>query len=93
MTAAPPSPVTAQSNIREFIDVLMAEKWNRAEQCPRDSYNIHDLSTAIVGTPNIPLSSSPYNLAQPSDSPYYSPSSPRDAFFPLPPWLTQNTQL
>ncbi|KAJ3499557.1 hypothetical protein NLG97_g260 [Lecanicillium saksenae] len=46
--STPPSPATAQSNIREFIDVLMAEKWNRAEQCPRDSYNIHDLSTAIV---------------------------------------------
>ncbi|KAJ6781406.1 hypothetical protein PWT90_02243 [Aphanocladium album] len=44
----PPSPVPAQSNIREFVDILMADKWNRAEQCPRDSYNIHDLSTAIV---------------------------------------------
>ncbi|OAQ96917.1 hypothetical protein LLEC1_05300 [Akanthomyces lecanii] len=41
-------PASAQSNLREFIDVLMADKWNRAEHCPRDSYNIHDLTTAIV---------------------------------------------
>lgn len=95
---SPPSPVpvsAAQSNVREFINVLMADKWNRAEQCPRESYNIHDLSNAIVGTPNLsPASSSPSScsVAQ-NESPYFSPSSPRQLFFPLPPWLMQNTQL
>lgn len=48
-------PAAAQSNLREFIDVLMSDKWNRAEQCPRDSYNIHDLTTAIVGKLNLSL--------------------------------------
>ncbi|OAA79149.1 Fungal transcriptional regulatory protein [Akanthomyces lecanii RCEF 1005] len=48
-------PASAQSNLREFIDVLMADKWNQAEQCPRDSYNIHDLTTAIVALSNVTI--------------------------------------
>ncbi|OAA70701.1 Fungal transcriptional regulatory protein [Cordyceps fumosorosea ARSEF 2679] len=54
-TSGPSSPVSAQSNIRQFIDILMADKWNRAEQCPRDSYNIHDLSTAAVALSNVAI--------------------------------------
>ncbi|EGX91128.1 Fungal transcriptional regulatory protein [Cordyceps militaris CM01] len=47
-SSASSSSVSAQSNIREFIDILMADNWNRVEQCPRDSYNIYNLTTAIV---------------------------------------------
>ncbi|TQV97897.1 Fungal transcriptional regulatory protein [Cordyceps javanica] len=54
-TSSSSTPGSVQSNIRQFIDVLMADVWNRVEQCPRDSYNIHDLATAIVALSNVAI--------------------------------------
>lgn len=50
---------SAQSSVHEFVDVLMADKWNRAQQCPRESYDVYDLHNAIVGTPHSASSPAP----------------------------------
>lgn len=92
-SSSPPSP--AQSSLREFLTVLMADKWNRAEQCPRDSFNVFDLNAAMVGTTH--LFSPPATPTMIPASSFSSsglgfdpaPSLPYDATVPFPSWLMQ----